>query len=292
MPQLNYHHLRYFRAVATEGHLGRAAEKLNLSQSALSIQIKQLEAQMGHAFFDRVGRGLVLTEAGRIALDHAERIFTAGEELMRTLEGREGAARPLRVGAESTLSRNFQMQVLRPLLADGSARVELKSGSTKDLLNGLETLALDLVLSHDVPPEGDGLPLAAQRIAQQPVEAHGAPARLRHESLAELLASEPIILPTQSVIRAGFEALASRLGVEPNVVAHVDDMAMVRLLAREDLGVALAPRVVLADEIASGRVQTAPFALGIIEPFFALTLPRRFPHPALSRLDGMALGGS
>ena len=85
MDQLNYHHLRYFREVATEGNLSKAAQRLNVSQSALSMQIRNLEERLGHALFERVGRKLVLTEVGHIALDHAERIFSAGEELLATL---------------------------------------------------------------------------------------------------------------------------------------------------------------------------------------------------------------
>ncbi|MBO6707515.1 MAG: LysR family transcriptional regulator, partial [Roseitalea sp.] len=75
MDRLNYHHLRYFREVAHEGNLSRAAERLNVAQSALSSQIRTLEARLGHALFERVGRTLVLTEVGRITLDHADRIF-------------------------------------------------------------------------------------------------------------------------------------------------------------------------------------------------------------------------
>ena len=103
MDRLNYHHLRYFREVAREGHLTRAAERLNLSQSALSAQIRQLEDRLGHALFARRGRQLFLNEAGRIALDHAERIFGAGEELLSVLGDGAGRARPLRIGALSTL---------------------------------------------------------------------------------------------------------------------------------------------------------------------------------------------
>ena len=89
MPDLNYHHLRYFRAVAHDGNLTRTAERLNLSQSALSVQIRQLEERLGHALFERRGRQLHLTEAGRIALDHADAIFSAGEELIATLRQTE-----------------------------------------------------------------------------------------------------------------------------------------------------------------------------------------------------------
>ena len=282
MAQINYHHLRYFREVANEGHLGRAAEKLNVSQSALSIQIKQLEERMGHGFFDRVGRSLVLTEAGRIALDYADRIFATGDELLATLSQQEGSVPPLRIGAQSTLSRNFQLQFLRPLLAAGGLDIELRSGSTVSLMAGLEALDLDVVLSTEVPKSRSHLPIAAERIADQPVELHGHKARLEHGSLAELLAAEPVILPTESGIRAGFESLTTRLGVSPRVAADVDDMAMVRLLAREDVGLAVAPAVVLADEIASGLLHTSPFDLGIVETFYAVTLPRKFPHPALA----------
>jgi len=93
-----------------------------------------------------------------------------------------------------------------------------------------------------------------------------------------------LILPTETVIRTGFENLIAKLGLQPRVVANVDDMAMVRLLAREGTGLAIAPTVVDAHEIASGVLATAPFDLGITEPFFAVTLPRKFPHPALHGL--------
>jgi LysR family transcriptional activator of nhaA len=160
----------------------------------------------------------------------------------------------------------------------------LKSGNTKTLLHDLETLALDVVLTTQVPPNEVSTDFAAQRIAQQPVLLHGKPERLQHATLAGMLASEPLILPTESVIRTGFENLASRLEIQPRIVASVDDMAMVRLLAREGIGLAIAPTVVVADEIASGMLVTAPFDLGISEPFFAVTLPRKFPHPALAGL--------
>lgn len=283
MAQLNYHHLRYFREVAREGHLGRAASRLNVAQSALSMQIRQLEVRLGHDLFDRVGRGLVLTEAGRIALDHAERIFGTGEELVATLDGRGAGHAPLRVGALSTLSRNFQLRFLRPLIAAGRGEIILKSGPTETLIAALEALALDVVLTTEVPM-GRDVPLAAQRIADQVVGLHGRPDRVRHTSLVALVASEPLILPTDSVIRAGFESRMAALDLVPRIAAEVDDMAMVRLLAREGVGVAVAPDVVLADEIAAGLIATAPIDLGLVEPFYAVTLPRRFPHPALAGL--------
>jgi len=279
--KLNYHHLRYFREVAHEGHLGRAAERLNVAQSALSVQIKQLEDRLGFALFDRVSRRLELTEAGRIALDHAERIFGAGEELLAALDQTGAASPPLRIGAVSTLSRNFQMQFLAPLIGTGDVPFVLKSGGLAGLLRDLESLNLDVVLTTQVPPQGH-VQFAARMIAEQSVSLHGVSARMGYDQLAQLLAHEPLILPTDPVIRAAFESLVSRLGVAPRLVADVDDMAMVRLLARAGVGVAVAPSVVVEEEVAQGVLQTAPFDLGIREPFYAVTVPRRFAHPALA----------
>src|SRR5690349_6318303 len=116
MSALNYHHLRYFWAVAHDGNLTRTAERLNLTQSALSVQIRKLEERLGHDLFERRGRQLHLTEAGRIALDHADTIFATGDELLGTLQQTGQPRQALRVGALATLSRNFQVEFLRPLM--------------------------------------------------------------------------------------------------------------------------------------------------------------------------------
>ena len=115
----NYHHLRYFWLVAHEGNLTRTAKLHAISQSALSMQIQKLEQDLGQPLFERSGKRLILTEAGRIALDFADSIFATGEELLGTLGQLEQAhRRVLRVGALATLSRNFQLQFLQPLLTD------------------------------------------------------------------------------------------------------------------------------------------------------------------------------
>ena len=284
METLNYHHLRYFREVAREGNLTRAAARMNLSQSALSTQIRTLEERLGHALFDRVGRQLVLTEVGRIALDHADQIFRSGEELVATLQRAGSVQPPLRVGATSTLSRNFQLQFLRPVIEAPEATLVLKSGSTETLLDALRALALDVVLTTEPPHSATGSGFTAHRIAEQTVGIHGVAHLLDHPGLSEMLQNEPVILPTESSIRTGFDSLIARLGVQPRIVAEVDDISMVRLLAREGAGLAVLPEVALADELAAGHVQSAPFDLRIIETFYAVTVQRSFPHPLMDRL--------
>ncbi|MDF1750909.1 MAG: LysR family transcriptional regulator, partial [Alphaproteobacteria bacterium] len=140
---LNYHHLRYFQIVAHEGHLTRAAELLNVSQSALSSQIRQLEDRLGQTLFDRRGRALHLTEAGLIALDHADSIFATGKELVSILKEKSQTRRPLRIGAIATLSRNFQLGFLKPVLGRDDVEVILRSGSRTELFEALTMLQLD-----------------------------------------------------------------------------------------------------------------------------------------------------
>jgi len=286
MAALNYNHLRYFWAVAHDGNLTRTAARLNVTQSALSVQITKLEQNLGHALFERRGRQLHLTEAGRIALDHADTIFATGEELLGTLRQTGVERQALRLGALATLSRNFQMEFLRPLLGRADVELILRSGSTAELLRGLEGLSLDVVLLNQ-PPARDALtPFVSHRVADRPVSLIGTPDRMGPPAtLAERLQRHPVILPTaETSVRTGFDALADRLGIRPRIAAEVDDMAMMRLLAREDLGLAVLPPIVVKDEIAAGTLVAGEPLPGIAEAFWAVTLDRRFPNPLVRAL--------
>lgn len=281
---LNLHHLRLFRAVARNGTLTGAAQSLNLSQSALSTQLKSLEESLGHDLFERRGRGLVLTEAGRIALDHAEAIFRTADDLAATLKEATRSRRALRVGALSTLSRNFQIQFLRPLIGRPDVEVVLRSGSQSELLRGLESLALDVVLTNIHPPRDASSQWLITKLAEQPVSLIGTAKRLgpKKMKLAELIAAHPLVLPTpETSLRAAFDALVATLDVAPQIAAEADDMAMLRLLTREDAGLCVIPPIVVRDELASGKLVEAMRLEGIQETFLAVTLSRRFPNPLL-----------
>lgn len=287
MALLNLHHLRLFRAVALDGTLTGAARQLRLSQSALSSQLRTLESSLGHALFERRGRGLVLTEAGRIALDHAESIFRTAADLSATLNESGRTRRALRVGALATLSRNFQMQFLRPLIGREDVEVVLRSGSQAELLRGLEGLALDVVLTNLAPARDAVSPWLIHRLDEQPVSLIGSPVRVGDppRALTDLLATEPLIVPTaDTAIRAAFDALTARLGISPSIAAEADDMAMLRLLARADAGLAVLPPIVVRDELATGRLVEAASLEGIFESFLAVTLARRFPNPLLAHV--------
>ncbi len=283
MQTINLHHLRLFRAVARDGTLTGAARALNISQSAVSTQIKALEGSLGHDLFERSGRNLVLTEAGRIALDHAEEIFRAAEELSDTLKTAGAKRKVLRVGALATLSRNFQIAFLEPIIGRDDVEVVLRSGSQEDLLRGLEALSLDVVLTNLVPARDASSPFLIHRLDEQQVSLVGAPERASGASdIATVLNAHPVILPTpETALRAGFDAMVARFGIVPRIAAEADDMAMLRLLARSDVGVAVIPPIVVQDELASGRLVELARLDEITEVFCAVTMQRRFPNPLL-----------
>ncbi len=284
---LNLHHLRLFRAVATEGTLTGAAQRLNLSQSALSTQLRALEEALGHALFDRRGRGLVLTEAGRIALAHADTIFRTAEDLTATLREQGRARRALRVGALATLSRNFQMRFLAPLMGREDVEVVLRSGAQPDLLRGLDAMALDVVLTNLAPARDAASPWRVQQLAAQPVSLVAPPARATGApaAMAALLMHAPLVLPTpETALRASFDALTDRLDITPAIAAEADDMAMLRLLARADAGMAVLPPIAVQDELAAGTLVELARLDGLEERFIAITRARRFPNPLLAGL--------
>jgi LysR family transcriptional activator of nhaA len=287
MPRLNFHHLHYFWAVAKEGNLTRAATRLHVSQSALSAQIRQLEEQLGQPLFARIGRGLQLTEAGQLALGYADSIFTAGAELTALLrEGRREERQVLRVGAVATLSRNFQENFLRPLLERDDVELVLQSGSLVDLLSRLRVHTLDLILSNRQVHASADDPWRCRRIARQPVSLVGKPRRKRQAfRFPDELAEVPLLLPGRdNDIRAGFDLMCERLGIRYRLRAEVDDMALLRLLARDSDSVALLPTVVVQDELRSGRLVEYGVVPDLHENFYAISVQRHFSPPLLKTL--------
>jgi LysR family transcriptional regulator, transcriptional activator of nhaA len=287
MSRLNFHHLHYFWAVAKEGNLTRTAAQLHVSQSALSAQIRQLEGQLGQPLFVRAGRRLQLTEAGRLALGYAESIFATGAELTALLrEGRRDERQVLRIGAVATLSRNFQENFLRPLLKRPDVELVLHSGSLVDLLARLRVHTLDLILSNQRVHASSDNPWRCQRIARQPVSLVGKP-RPRRKAFrfpAEL-AEVPLLLPGRdNDIRAGFDLMCEQLGIRYRLRAEVDDMALLRLLARDSDGVALLPTVVVQDELRSRQLVEYVVVPDLHEHFYAISVQRHFSPPLLKTL--------
>jgi LysR family transcriptional activator of nhaA len=288
MEFLNYHHLRYFHAIANEGSLTGAAKRLRISQSALSIQLKKLEESLGCALFDREHKGLFLTEEGRMAMDYAEVIFRSGDELLQSLSNRGGLfQRVLRVGAVATLSRNFQIDLLNSVLNNDNIEVVVRTGSLSELLNQLEAHTLDMVLSNQSVRTDSHMKLESHLIDTQVVSLIGKPGPHPQKPFVfpDDLQGRPLALPTgEASIRLAFDTLMRRTGVHPLIAVEADDMAILRLVARSTQALTLVPPVVVQDELRTGELIELHRIEEIQETFYAITAIRRHANPIVEQL--------
>ncbi|MEO0510163.1 MAG: LysR family transcriptional regulator [Verrucomicrobiota bacterium] len=289
LPWLNYHHLQYFRAIVREGGVTKAAQKLNLSQSTLSAQLKDLEESLGSKLFEREGRSLVLTEAGQVALDYAEDIFQTGDELRAWFaEVHPEGRRSVRIGALSPLSKNLQFEIIRPLVMAGETHVQVVEGEMQDMMERLKHHQIDLLLSN-VPPGGaDAEHTHAHVLGEMPVYLVGRPPfKIPKKPFPKWLDDIPLFLPSgRSAARVEFDAMLVRAGVAPKVQAEVDDMALLRLLALTGAGLALVPEIGVKFELEEKRLLRIEKIKNLKERFYAITARRsRLPQQIVDIIE-------
>ena len=284
---LNYHHLRHFWMIAKHRSVTRAAEKLKISQSTLSEQLAELEAWLGQPLFDRRGRELHLTDAGRVALEHAETIYTTGHELItRFRQSGENQQRVLRIGAVGPLSKNLQFDFIQPILADTRTKVVVVAGALDELTRQLQEHKLDLVLSN--------IPLRADQehnvfnhlLGEVPVFLVGGKRlKLSPGKFPKFLKEVPLFLPSrQSDVRADFDLILANASIEAFVHAEVDDMALLRLLALSGEGLALVSKIVVERELQSSKIKFMQRVPGLVEKYYALTVRKRFANAWLGEI--------
>jgi LysR family transcriptional activator of nhaA len=154
MEFLNYHHLRYFWAVAKEGGLTKAAEKLHVSQPTICTQVQALEAVLEEKLFRRNGRALALTDAGEQVFSYADEIFSLGEDLLNTLKTRP-TTRPLRVriGIVDSLPKLVSYEIIKPIFhLPQAVQAACHEAKVADLLVQLAAYRLDIVLADEPAP--------------------------------------------------------------------------------------------------------------------------------------------
>ena len=285
--QLNFRHLFYFWRVAKEGSLTRAAAQAHTSQSALSTQIKLLEGRLGQALFDRNGRHLVLTATGQQIFAYADSIFGLSEQMLGWLAGRPQGTTRVRVGSVSTMSRNFQVNWLRPLFRDPAVVLSVDSGPLQTLVERLLRHQLDVVLANEPFPSDPAQPVSSRFLGSQVISLVGRADRWSGTSLRvpEDLEAVEMAMPSQlHSVRAQFDALCISAGVQPRVRAEIDDMTMLRLVARDSGWITVLPEVVVQDELHSGELVHVGQSSQLTEHFYAITLQHSRPVEPLNQL--------
>lgn len=290
LEQLNFHHLFYFWSVAKTGHLTKTAGDLHVSQSALSAQIKQLEDRFGDDLFNREGRRLVLTDTGKLVFTYAENIFGLGQEMLGRLEGRSEGMIRLRMGSVATMSRNYQKNLIRPLLSDPTVILTFESGLLDGLVERLVQHQLDVVLANEPVPSDPDRPLHCRFLGSQTISLVG-PTSVWQDRTLDIpndLTGLDLVLPApRHSFRGQFDALCASAGVKPRIRAEVEDMAMLRLIARDSGWLTLLPEVVVQDELGQGLLVSLGEISQLRENFYAITAPHQH---SMERVDQLLAG--
>jgi LysR family transcriptional regulator, transcriptional activator of nhaA len=286
MDWLNYHHLRYFWAVAREGGLRGAAEKLNVSQPSISAQVRLLEESLGEPLFRRGGRGLSMTETGRLVYEYADEIFTAGRELMAAVRTKAPrGATPFHVGITDGVPKLAAREMLRPVLTlDPPARLICREGHLDELLGALAAHRLDLVLADEAAPSMVKFKTFNHPLGSCSVTFCARPklaARLR-PGFPGSLQGAPALLPTeQTPLRMAVERWLEAKEVRPRAIAEFDDPALMKAFALDFDGVFPLHSITLREAGRHYGFKTVGEAVECRTQFFAITADRRIRHPAV-----------
>jgi LysR family transcriptional activator of nhaA len=289
---LNYHHLLYFYTVAREGGVAAASRRLRLSQPTISTQLRQLEERLGTPLFDRGGRRMALTEAGRTAFRYADEIFGLGRELLDSLQGRpEGRSLRLRLGISEALHKLVAYRLIEPALQlPTGVQVECHQDRLDRLLSLLAGHELDLIISD--APLGPGAVKAFNHpLGHSNVAIFAAPAlatRLRR-GFPGSLDRAPFLLPAPGcALRRELEHWFDRVGVRPDIVGEFDDSALLKAFGQSGVGAFAGPTVVSGEIVRQYRVRELGLADAVAERYFAISSERRLKHPGVVAISTAA----
>ncbi len=286
---LNYHHLRYFHAVAREGSVSRASEKLRISQPSICAQVKQLESALGEPLYRRSGRSIVLTDFGRVVHGYAEEILALGQELLTTAR-RAPSARTLRlqVGIVDSFPKLLSLDILRPVFAHvPQVQVTCHEGKLDDLLGQLAAHRLDALLADEPPPSSSKVKTFTHSLGVSGVTFCASPtlAKTLSGRFPKNLQAAPMLLSTQNTaLRRDLEKWFRATKIEPVVVGEFEDAALAKIVATEGIGITTVPTVVAAEAIerygfvSVGKTDECQVQL------YLITAERRIEHPALALL--------
>jgi LysR family transcriptional regulator, transcriptional activator of nhaA len=289
MTRLNYHHLLYFWAVAKEGSLRRAGEKLHVSQPTISAQVRQLEEVLGERLFSRSTRRLALTDPGQLVFGYAEEIFALGQELLTTL-GQEPSERPLRlqVGISDSVPKVLARKVLSPVFRlPRPVRLVCREGDLRNLVTQLAAHQLDVVLAHEPSTSAFRLKTLNYRLEKSTVVLCASTrlaAKLRRKFPQSLNGAAAVLPTLEMPLRRVLEKWFDTLHIRPTVVAEVEDAALMNHFGAEGLGFIPVYSAVLPEVTSMYDLRRFGVVKGAEIDLFAITAERKIRHPAVEAI--------
>ncbi|MBX2879794.1 MAG: transcriptional activator NhaR [Granulosicoccus sp.] len=289
MRHLNYNHLLYFHTVAREGSVVRAAKVLHLTPQTVSGQIKLLEDAVGEPLFLRVGRGLTLSDTGRVVQAYADEIFSVGTALVQRLQGAaQESVRELRVGIVDSFPKMVACRLLGVILQDEEpAKLSCSEGKLESLLADLSVHKLDLILSDRPVPTALNVRAYNHELGTSEM-AFFAPLSWSASTFREFpqdIAKVPVLMPdSSSALRRRLDHWFDEIGIVPNIVAEFDDSALMKTFGDAGLGAFPAPSVTSEEIQRTFHAKPIGLINGVFESYTAISPQRRLRHPSVLRI--------
>jgi DNA-binding transcriptional LysR family regulator len=262
---LDFRQLRYALSVSKERSFTKAAKRLNISQSAVSEQVKLLEEEVGFELFSRTSRGIESTDRGRTFLYESERVMGDLLSLSDTARRLRGALfDTLTIGMGSGMAQMFMPKLFSNLKVDlPGIRLEIITAPTRNIFSELHEERIDAGLAIESDPDRLPAGLLFDRLVDAEMTLIVPPkhslSRARTAIDIGRLVAEPFIM---SELTVGYGqvvfSLFTDLGIRPNIVAVVDNIETMKMIVQSGGGIAVVPRACVENEVALGLLKALP----------------------------------
>lgn len=285
---LNFAHLYYFKIIASEESVIKAAKKLRLGQSTLSTQLKQLEENLGTKLFDRKNKRLIITDHGKSVLDYANEIFKMGGEMIEMIHDRKTPGRVhVQIGALDSIPKHVTLQLAEAAYQIGNCSISILEGKADELLRELEQHRIDLLVSNFVPNVSQQLGLYSRLFASTPVVICGAKrfANLK-KNFPRSLDGQPFVLPTlaHSKLRQDIDHYFKLRGIQIDIVAETQDTSLQKLFGIKGIGLIPLSYPAAAPYLKSGELAKIGEVGSVEENLYLLAASRKIENPISSKL--------
>lgn len=286
-PWINYHHLFYFKTIAEEGTVSKAADKLRVGQPTLSAQLKQFEDTLGVQLFERSHKKLTLTEQGKVALDYAKNIFRMGSEMYEVLHDRLKPLRPsLHLGALDSVPKQIVLQLVKHAFRISPCQITLSEGKTDELIRELTAHRMDIMITNFLPTGTDGKGLYPKSITRKNVAFYGTSKfKALRKGFPKSISGAPMILPTyDSKLRQDLDHWAKLHQIELNIVIESQDISVKKLMAINEMGLIPTATHTVTGQVLRGELVEIGQLQGVHEELYLVTAQRKIENPIASKL--------
>lgn len=293
---MNFKHLHYFWRVAKAGSIARASEQLHLTPQTISGQLGLLEDALGAPLFAKRGRSLEMTDAGRLAFEYAQEIFTLGSELEVSLRAYPEGGRPteFRVGVADAVPKTIAYRLLEPAARlDHPVRIVCREQKLENLLGELAAHRLDLVIADAPIPPSVSVRAYSHRLGASGLSFFGTESclKLLKGRFPASLQGAPLLVPgMEAAVRSRLDRWLENAGITPRIVGEFDDSALMKAFGQSGAGVFVGPTVLEAEIRRQYGVKILGRAAEVTEEFFAISVERRVKHPCVVAITETARG--